>query len=143
VAVVVSIAFATSVSDEVEVVDVGKATASSQAQWEILVYKKPTGFKVKITTYNREIGLIPLKIVIITIPNLNEIFFASNVSKSEKTKLIVINEKEEKLLKSYTWFSSQQNYFHWILVNLKKISGIKINVNVPKTEAKDNEYSRI
>ena len=39
VGVVVSIAFATSVSDEVEVVDVGKATASSQAQWEILVYK--------------------------------------------------------------------------------------------------------
>ena len=37
--VVVSIAFATSVSDEVEVVDVGKATASSQAQWEILVYE--------------------------------------------------------------------------------------------------------
>ena len=30
--VVVSIAFATSVSDEVEVVDVGKATASSHAQ---------------------------------------------------------------------------------------------------------------
>ena len=32
VVVVVSIAFATSVSDEVEVVDVGKATASSHAQ---------------------------------------------------------------------------------------------------------------
>ena len=40
VGVVVSIAFATSVSDEVEVVDVGKATASSQAQWEILVFEK-------------------------------------------------------------------------------------------------------
>ena len=35
VVVVVSIAFATSVSDEVEVVDVGKATASSHAQWGV------------------------------------------------------------------------------------------------------------
>ena len=35
VALVVSIAFATSVSDEVEVVDVGKATASSHTQWGV------------------------------------------------------------------------------------------------------------
>ena len=47
----VSIAFATSVSDEVEVVDVGKATASSQAQWEILLFildKKVRSAQVKI-----------------------------------------------------------------------------------------------
>ena len=85
VAVVVSIAFATSVSDEVEVVDVGKATASSQAQWEILVYKKPTGFKEKIFNHLQQRNWADSTLD--SNYNLNEKLSASNVSKSEKKKI--------------------------------------------------------